>query len=79
MKDLKRITQSHAPLLKAFSLMPLAENEWESYVGLAEEKPMAKELFQRQMPKLEVLKIPYWLKWDEIAYPKLKKLDIKYY
>ncbi|KAG9041588.1 hypothetical protein FS837_012052 [Tulasnella sp. UAMH 9824] len=78
MKDLKRITQHHALRLKAFLLMPLAENQRESYAGLAEEIPMAKELFQGQMPKLELLKIPYWLKWDEIAYPKLKQLHIKY-
>lgn len=75
-KDLRSITKLPAPRLKAMAIVPVVQNEAEALLGEPEDLPMANQLFHGQIPQLEVLKIHYWIKWEEAGYPRLKRLDI---
>ncbi|KIO26077.1 hypothetical protein M407DRAFT_24636 [Tulasnella calospora MUT 4182] len=75
-KDVRRITHQSAPGLKALAIVPVAEDEAEAMLGAPEDLPMARHLFNGQTPQLEELKVHYWLKWEQMNCPRLRKLEI---
>lgn len=78
-KDLRSIAKLPAPRLKAMAIVPIVQTDAEALLGEPEDLPMANQLFHGQIPQLEVLKIHYWLKWEEASYSRLKRLDIALY